>query len=36
VVYGAYETEGEAYQQLNKMNDNENFYDAWVYKKVES
>lgn len=36
VVYGAYETEGEAYLQLNKMNDNENFYDAWVYKKVES
>lgn len=36
VIYGAYATEAEAYNQLNKMNNKEEFYEAWVYKKVES
>lgn len=33
VIYGSYETEAEAYRQLNKMNTKEEFYEAWVYKK---
>lgn len=37
VIYGAYETEAEAYRQLNRMTSNEEFADAWVYqKKAES
>lgn len=36
VVMGAYETEAEAYRQLNKVNTKEEFYEAWVYKRVES
>lgn len=37
VIYGAYETEAEAYRQLNRMTSKEEFADAWVYqKKVES
>ena len=32
VVFGSYATEGEAYQQLNKLNDTEEFAEAWVYK----
>jgi cell division protein FtsN len=32
VVMGDYETEGEAYQQLNRLVDNEEFAEAWVYK----
>ena len=32
VIYGSYETEAEAYRQLNRMNDREEFADAWVYK----
>ena len=35
VVYGAYETESEAYRQLNKLNRQEEFYEAWVYKKTQ-
>ena len=35
VVSGEFETEAEAYRQLNKMNIHEEFYEAWVYKKVE-
>ena len=34
VVSGEFETEAEAYRQLNKMNIHEEFYEAWVYKKV--
>ena len=36
VICGEYATESEAYRQLNKMNVHEEFYEAWVYKKVES
>ena len=36
VIYGSYETESEAYRHLNRLNNKEEFYDAWVYKKVES
>jgi hypothetical protein len=36
VVYGSYKTEAEAYKQLNRMTDKEEFIDAWVYKKAES
>ncbi len=37
VIYGAYETEAEAYRQLNRMTSKEEFADAWVYQmKVES
>ena len=36
VVYGSYKTEAEAYKQLNRMTDKEEFFDAWVYKKAES
>lgn len=32
VVFGSYATEGEAHQQLNKLNDTEEFAEAWVYK----
>jgi len=32
VVYKQFETEGEAYRQLNKINDNAEFSDAWVSK----
>jgi hypothetical protein len=32
VVYGSYETEGEAYQQLNRLNGTKEFAEAWVYK----
>ena len=35
VIYGAYATEAEAYQQLNKMNNKEEFSEAWVYKLKE-
>lgn len=33
VIYGSFESESEAYKQLNRLNDKEEFYDAWVYKK---
>ena len=33
VVYGNYETEAEAYKELNRLTDKEEFADAWVYKK---
>lgn len=33
VTCGEYQTEGEAYQQLNKLNGKEGFEEAWVYKK---
>ena len=33
VVYGAFQTESEAHIQLRKMNDQEEFAEAWVYKK---
>ncbi len=33
VVYGSYETEEEAYQQLRKINTKKGFNEAWVYKK---
>ena len=36
VVCGRFDTEAEAYRQVNKMNTKEEFYEAWVYKKVES
>ncbi len=32
VFCGEYETEAEAYRQLNKMNNQEQFAEAWVYK----
>ena len=32
VVFGNYATEGEAYQQLNKLSGTEEFAEAWVYK----
>ena len=32
VVYGSYATEGEAYQQLNRLNGTKEFAEAWVYK----
>ncbi len=32
VIYGSYATEGEAYQQLKKMNRKAEFADAWVYQ----
>lgn len=36
VVFGAYKTEEEAYQQLKKMNNQDEFSEAWVYKKKAS
>ena len=36
VVSGEFNSETEAYRVLNKMNMEEEFYEAWVYKKVES
>ncbi len=36
VICGEFATEAEAYRQLNKMNVHEEFYEAWVYKKMES
>lgn len=36
VIYGAYASESEAYQQLNKLNNKEEFSEAWVYKKADS
>lgn len=32
VVFGSYATEGEAYQQLNRLNGTKEFAEAWVYK----
>ena len=32
VFCGEYDTEAEAYRQLNKMNNQERFAEAWVYK----
>lgn len=32
VVYGSYATEADAYTQLRKMNDKEEFSEAWVYR----
>ena len=32
VVFGSYATEGEAYQQLNRLNGAKEFAEAWVYK----
>ena len=32
VIYGRYTTEGEAYQALNSLRDNEDFKEAWVLK----
>lgn len=34
VVSDEFASQAEAYKVLNKMNMNEEFYDAWVYKKV--
>ena len=34
VVSGEFNSETEAYRVLNKMNMEEEFYEAWVYKKV--
>jgi hypothetical protein len=34
VVSDEFASQAEAYRVLNKMNMNEEFYDAWVYKKV--
>ena len=36
VVCGSYKTESEAYRHLNKMNNDEEFAEAWVYKKVSA
>ena len=36
VVYGNYETEAEAYKELNRLTNKEEFADAWVYKKIDS
>ena len=36
VVCGSYKTEGEAYRHLNKLNNDEEFAEAWVYKKVSA
>ena len=36
VVSGEFNSETEAYRVLNKMNMEEEFYEAWGYKKVES
>ena len=37
VVYGNFNTEAEAYRELNRLTDKEEFADAWVYqKKAES
>ncbi|MDE7086120.1 MAG: SPOR domain-containing protein [Prevotella sp.] len=33
VTCGEYQTEEEAYQQLNKLNGKQGFEEAWVYKK---
>ena len=33
VVYGSYESESEAYRHLNKLNQHDEFAEAWVYKK---
>lgn len=32
VVYGRYETQKDAYNELNDLRGNENFYEAWVYQ----
>lgn len=32
VIYGHYTTQGEAYNELNNLRGNDNFYDAWVYQ----
>lgn len=32
VIYGRYSTDNEAYNALNNLVGNEEFYDAWVYK----
>ena len=34
VVCGSFDSENDAYRQLNKMNVKEEFYEAWVYKDV--
>ena len=36
VVSCEFDTEAEAYRVVNKMNMQEEFYEAWVYKKVEN
>ena len=36
VIYGSYESESEAYHHLNKLNNNDEFAEAWVYKKPAS
>ena len=33
VIYGSYESEAEAYRHLNKLSKNDEFAEAWVYKK---
>ena len=34
VVSAEFNNQADAYLQLNKMNMKEEFYEAWVYKKV--
>jgi len=34
VVCGAYKTEAEAYRHLNKLSNDDEFAEAWVYKKA--
>ncbi len=36
VIYGSFEDENAAYRQLNKMNTEEEFSEAWVYKRPEA
>ena len=36
VVYGNYETEAQAYKELNRLTKKEEFADAWVYKTTDS
>ena len=33
VIYGSYESEAEAYRHLNQLNKDDEFAEAWVYKK---
>lgn len=35
VIYGRYKTQSDAYNELNELKCNENFYDAWIYQVKE-
>ena len=36
VICGTYQDESEAYRQLHKLNNKDEFYDAWVFKTKEA